>query len=410
MTPFDEGFVKQCAARGMDPRAVANFANKKAMKKKAAAELLQKKAARQQKILSSMTPYQQGFAVRCLQRGVPSAKVASYCIKRAGAPSFARLPTAQEIADVEDSLYRDVPTDDSGRRDTAKIQEEDAALVAQAAKKQEEQEQKDRYAGFLAEGGEPPASTFGTRPGWYPYAAGAGGALATLVGALVLRRLMKKKNVKKAEIVNLVKRAADLYNIPDVSEDEIEAPAAPASLDDYVFGSALNRARKQKQVESEGYGLSGLGQKKLNAMLAATRAVQAEGEHTRKGKTPSAVEVKIRRKPDGSELLDPFYDEESTWTTIASPKDKSSTDFGGIARAGGKASKRKLNELGTKAREGWYKLNLGGKLHKHLFENKKEYRAAAGGAALTAALLGAYLVAKKRKKSGDKDKKGKKSK
>lgn len=82
MTPWQEGFVKQCEARKVDPRAVAKFAAEYARGQEAAKQQLAKRAEAAKKAFDSMTPYQQGFAVRCHQRGIPAEKVASFVMKK----------------------------------------------------------------------------------------------------------------------------------------------------------------------------------------------------------------------------------------------------------------------------------------------------------------------------------------
>lgn len=81
---YKNAFVERCVARGVDPEAVIGFAKKAAAKKAEEAERLQKVAASRHELLSRMTPYQQGFAIRCLERGVSLRKVAEFCQRRAG--------------------------------------------------------------------------------------------------------------------------------------------------------------------------------------------------------------------------------------------------------------------------------------------------------------------------------------
>lgn len=119
MTPWQEGFVKQCEARGVDPRAVAKFASEYARGQEAAKQKLAKRAEAAKKAFDSMTPYQQGFAVRCHQRGIPAEKVASFVMKKkagkltpalgydAGAPAALNpegRPTGDDVAAVQGAL------------------------------------------------------------------------------------------------------------------------------------------------------------------------------------------------------------------------------------------------------------------------------------------------------------------
>lgn len=76
---YKEGFVKQCSARGVDPRYAAKVAAWM-LQKSAEAERRQKQAAA---VFRGLDPYMQGFIVRCNQRGVPTAKVAEFCKKAA---------------------------------------------------------------------------------------------------------------------------------------------------------------------------------------------------------------------------------------------------------------------------------------------------------------------------------------
>jgi hypothetical protein len=85
MNPYQQAFVDRCKARGIDPAQVIQFS------KQAAAASTQKKAELDKKVgavkqaLANMTPYQQGFAIRCAQRGVSAQKVAEFCQKMAAA-------------------------------------------------------------------------------------------------------------------------------------------------------------------------------------------------------------------------------------------------------------------------------------------------------------------------------------
>lgn len=82
MTPWQEGFVKQCEARGINPSAVAKYAEDYSEGQKAAQRMLAKRAAAAKAAFDSMTPYQQGFAARCHQRGILSEKVASWVMRK----------------------------------------------------------------------------------------------------------------------------------------------------------------------------------------------------------------------------------------------------------------------------------------------------------------------------------------
>lgn len=82
MTPWQEGFVKQCEARGINPSAVAKYAEAYSNGQKAAQRMLAKRAAAAKTAFDSMTPYQQGFAARCHQRGILSEKVASWVMRK----------------------------------------------------------------------------------------------------------------------------------------------------------------------------------------------------------------------------------------------------------------------------------------------------------------------------------------
>lgn len=85
MNPYQQAFVDRCKARGVDPAKVIEFS------KQAAAANMQKKAEIDKNVgavkqaLEKMTPYQQGFAIRCAQRGVSAVKVAEFCRKMAAA-------------------------------------------------------------------------------------------------------------------------------------------------------------------------------------------------------------------------------------------------------------------------------------------------------------------------------------
>lgn len=83
MNPYQKAFVDRCKARGVDPAKVAEFCKQAAAaqtRKQAEAE---KGAQALRDALAGMTPYQQGFAIRCAQRGVPAAKVAEFCARKA---------------------------------------------------------------------------------------------------------------------------------------------------------------------------------------------------------------------------------------------------------------------------------------------------------------------------------------
>lgn len=82
-TPYQAGFIKQCAARGIDPRAVVAYTQEYNRGRAAAAAYVEKRASAVREALNKMTPYQQGFAIRCSQRGIPATKVAEFCAKAA---------------------------------------------------------------------------------------------------------------------------------------------------------------------------------------------------------------------------------------------------------------------------------------------------------------------------------------
>ena len=85
MNPYQQAFVDRCKARGVDPAKVIEFSKQAAeanMQKKAE---IDKKVGAVKQALAKMTPYQQGFAIRCAQRGFPVAKVAEFCQKMAAA-------------------------------------------------------------------------------------------------------------------------------------------------------------------------------------------------------------------------------------------------------------------------------------------------------------------------------------
>lgn len=75
LTPYQEGFIGRCKARGVDPDAVIKTAQALAAQKQQ-----REKAA---EAFSKLNPYQQGFVARCAQRGVPAEKVAEFCKKLA---------------------------------------------------------------------------------------------------------------------------------------------------------------------------------------------------------------------------------------------------------------------------------------------------------------------------------------
>ena len=79
MTPRQEGFVQRCIQRGVDPRAVVKFASEYEAGRQAARQQFQKRA----EVLNKLTPYQRGFALRCYQRGIPATKVAEFCARMA---------------------------------------------------------------------------------------------------------------------------------------------------------------------------------------------------------------------------------------------------------------------------------------------------------------------------------------
>lgn len=75
LTPYQEGFIGRCKARGVDPNAVIKTAQALAAQKQQ-----REKAA---EAFNKLNPYQQGFVARCAQRGVPAEKVAEFCKKLA---------------------------------------------------------------------------------------------------------------------------------------------------------------------------------------------------------------------------------------------------------------------------------------------------------------------------------------
>ena len=96
MNPYQQAFVDRCKARGFDPAKVVEFSKQAAaasMQKQAAAD---RRAQAVKQALAAMTPYQQGFAIRCAQRGVPAQKVAEFCIKKAAVP-IKDVPAAARI-------------------------------------------------------------------------------------------------------------------------------------------------------------------------------------------------------------------------------------------------------------------------------------------------------------------------
>lgn len=130
MTPWQEGFVKQCEARKVDPRAVAKFASEYARGQEAAKQQLAKRAEAAKKAFDSMTPYQQGFAVRCHQRGIPAEKVATWVMHK-------KAQSVEEISDFKTKAQlageKARAAADSAAASETGYGSEDAALAAMAA-------------------------------------------------------------------------------------------------------------------------------------------------------------------------------------------------------------------------------------------------------------------------------------
>lgn len=83
MNPYQQAFVERCRARGIDPAQVVSFSKQAAAAQAQKAASAERSAAAVKQALARMTPYQQGFAIRCAQRGVPAQKVAEFCARLA---------------------------------------------------------------------------------------------------------------------------------------------------------------------------------------------------------------------------------------------------------------------------------------------------------------------------------------
>lgn len=193
MTPWQEGFVKQCEARKVDPRAVAKFASEYARGQEAAKQQLAKRAEAAKKAFDSMTPYQQGFAVRCHQRGIPAEKVATWVMHK----------KAQSVEEISDFKTKAQLAGEKARAaaDSAAFSEtgyptEEAALAAMAAAADAE-----RAAAEEKKNADPLGKAKELYGKGKQYAkdhkgaiAGGGAALtAALLGAYLLSRRKKKR-------------------------------------------------------------------------------------------------------------------------------------------------------------------------------------------------------------------------
>ena len=90
MNPYQQSFVDRCRARGVDPAKVIAFSKQAAAARMRRQASTDKRAEAVESALSRMTPYQQGFAIRCAQRGVSAQKVAEFCFRKAEAQKKAK--------------------------------------------------------------------------------------------------------------------------------------------------------------------------------------------------------------------------------------------------------------------------------------------------------------------------------
>lgn len=80
MTAYQNGFMRKCAERGVNPQAAARFATEYARGKAAARQYCEKRAEEFVAAVGKLPYYQRGFVMKCAQRGVNPAVVAKFCI------------------------------------------------------------------------------------------------------------------------------------------------------------------------------------------------------------------------------------------------------------------------------------------------------------------------------------------